>query len=103
MTNGKAGTWVRIHDIILAPGERATNLPEDTKKVPLEMWTKGFLLEEASIGDTVEVETITGRIVKGTLVEVSPYYNHDFGKYIPEIMEVGLQLKKILWGGGLNE
>jgi len=97
------GTWVRIHDIILTPEERATNLPDDTKKVPLEMWTKGFLLEEASIGDMVEIKTITGRTVRGTLVEVNPYYTHDFGKFVPEILEIGLQLKEALWGGDLNE
>jgi hypothetical protein len=103
MENCRAGTWVRIHDIILAPEERAANLPEDTKAVPLEMWTKGFLLEEGSVGDEVEVKTITGRIVKGALVEVNPYYTHDFGKFLPEMMYIGLQLKEILWGGDLNE
>lgn len=103
MRHKKEGTWVRIHDIILAPEERASNLPEDTKEVPLEMWTKGFLLEEASIGDMVEVKTITGRIVKGNIVEVNPYYTHNFGEFVPEIMEIGLQLKAILWGGDLNE
>ncbi len=97
------GTWVRIHDIILAPEERATNLPEDTKEVPLEMWTKGFLLEEAGIGDMVEIKTITGRTVKGTLVEVNPYYSHSYGEFVPEILEIGLQLKELLWGGGLDE
>ena len=36
----KAGDFVRIHNIVLKVGERADNLPEDTKKVPLEMWDK---------------------------------------------------------------
>ena len=45
----KAGDFVRIHNIVLKVGERADNLPEDTKKVPLEMWDKGFLEKEAEI------------------------------------------------------
>ncbi|WP_026475787.1 2-amino-4-oxopentanoate thiolase subunit OrtA [Alkaliphilus transvaalensis] len=93
------GTWVRIHDIVLSPQERSPNLPEDTKKVPLEMWVKGFLLEEAMIGERVAVKTITGRNVEGTLLEANPYYDHDFGKFVPEILEIGLQLKEILWAG----
>lgn len=97
------GNWVKIHDIVLAPKDRATNLPEDTKKVPLEMWTKGFLLEDGEIGKIVEIKTITGRLVKGTLTEVNPHHDHDFGKFVPEILEIGLQLKDILWGGADNE
>jgi len=99
----KKGSWVRIHDIVLEPSQRAANLPEDTKKVPLEMWTKGFLMEDAEIGSIVEIETITKRHVKGTLIEVNHHYDHDFGKFIPEILEIGIQLKDILWGGEANE
>lgn len=99
----KKGSWVRIHDIVLESKDRAANLPEDTKKVPLEMWTKGFLIEDGEIGKTVEIKTITGRLAKGTLIEVDPYYEHDFGKFVPEILQIGLQLKEILWGGADNE
>ncbi len=99
----KKGTWVKIHDIVLQPGERATNLPEDTKKVPLEMWAKGFLIEDGEIGQKVEIKTITGRLVKGTLVEVEPHYEHNYGKFVLEILQIGLQLKEVLWGGVSNE
>jgi len=99
----KKGAWVRIHDIVLNPNDRATNLPEDTKEVPLEMWTKGFLMEDGEIGKTVEIKTITGRYVEGTLIEVNPHYDHDFGKFVPEILQIGLQLKEVLWGGADNE
>ncbi|MEL7655211.1 MAG: 2-amino-4-oxopentanoate thiolase subunit OrtA, partial [Bacillota bacterium] len=58
----KKGEWVRIHKIILQPSERAPQVPEDTKLVPLEMWDKGFLQEDANIGDEVTIETVTGRI-----------------------------------------
>lgn len=99
----KKGTWVKIHDIVLTPDQRASNLPEDTKKVPLELWTKGFLVEDGEIGKTVEIKTITNRLVKGTLVEVNPHYDHDYGKFVPEILQIGIQLKDILWGGADHE
>ena len=97
------GTWVKIHAILLRPEERAPQVPEDTKKVPLEMWSKGFLMQEAHIGETVEIKTITSRKVVGTLVESNPYYDHDFGKFIPELLQIGIQLKEILWGGKDHE
>lgn len=91
------GDWVRIHNIILKVGERSTNIPEDTQNVPLEMWDKGFLIdEEGNIGDTVQVETYIGRKIKGTLIEVNPYYKHDFGKSIPELLYIGRQAREIL-------
>jgi len=38
----KKGDWVQIQVTILHPEERAPQVPEDTKKVPLEMRVKGF-------------------------------------------------------------
>lgn len=93
----KKGDWVRIHSIVLKAGERASNLPEDTQKVPLEMWDKGFLLnDEAKIGDEVEVETYIGRTVKGTLVDLEPYYKHNFGKAVPELLYIGRQARALI-------
>ena len=71
--------------MILTPEERAPQVPDDTKKVPLEMWTKCFLLEDAKIGDEVTVETVTGRRETGKLIEVNPAYNQSFGNFIPEL------------------
>ncbi|MGO1713197.1 MAG: 2-amino-4-oxopentanoate thiolase subunit OrtA, partial [Senegalia sp. (in: firmicutes)] len=42
----KKGEWVRIYNVVLEANERAQQVPDDTKKVPLEMWDKGFLLEK---------------------------------------------------------
>ena len=95
----KKGDWVRIHSVVLKAEERTGKLPEDTKQCDLEMWTKGTLLEDAEIGDVVEVETAVGRIEKGTLIEVGPYYTHSYGKFVPEIIEIDKQLKKIMRGG----
>lgn len=95
----KKGEWVQIHDIILRPGERSVKIPEETKKVPLELWVKGFLKEDAKIGDRVEITTIIGRTVSGELVAVNPTYDYGFGDiYIDELLKVRLQAKAIVRG-----
>ncbi|SHE83539.1 2-amino-4-oxopentanoate thiolase subunit OrtA [Caloramator proteoclasticus] len=95
----KKGTYVQIHQIVLRPEERASNLPDETKNVPLEMWVKGYLNSDAMIGDEVYITTLTNRQVKGTLVEVNPSYKHDFGNFVPEILKIGQDLRKILKDG----
>ena len=92
----KRGDWVKVHSIVLKAEERSSHLPEDTKKVPLEMWINGFLTEDAKLGENVEITTLSGRMVKGTLVEVNPRYTHDFGEPIPELLRIGPSLKRIL-------
>lgn len=95
----KKGEWVRIHKIILQPSERAPQVPEDTKKVPLEMWDKGFLQEDSQMGEEVTIETVTGRKETGRLIEVNPYYEHDFGKFVPELLAIDKQVREIVFGG----
>jgi len=94
----KKGDWVRIHTVVLKAEERTGKIPEDTKACDLEMWTKGFLLSDAEIGDEVEVETAVGRIAKGTLIEVNPYYTHSYGKFVPELVQIDKQLREIMGG-----
>lgn len=101
--SARKGDWVRIHNIVLTPDQRAPQVPEDTRSVPLELWTKGFLLDdEAKIGDQVNIETYIGRKVSGKLIEINPYYEHDFGKCVPELLYIGKQLRDILEGGEEN-
>lgn len=95
----KKGEWVRIHKNILEPSERAPQVPDDTKLCPLEMWVKGYLLADANMGDEVEIETVTGRKETGTLIEVNPYYDHDFGKFVPELLAIDKQVRDIVFGG----
>ena len=95
----KKGEWVRIHKIILTPAERAPQVPDDTKKCPLEMWVKGYLDADANIGDEVSVTTTTGRKETGTLTEVNPHYEHDFGKFIPELLTIDKQVREMVFGG----
>ena len=95
----KKGDWVMIHNIVLKPEERSANLPEDTKKVPLEMWVKGYLQSDAKLGDTVTVITRTGRTAVGELVDEAPPYEHSFGSLVPEVLKIGDTVRKILFGG----
>lgn len=95
----KKGDWVRIHSVVLQPNERASAVPEDTKRVPLELWTKGYLQSDVSMGDEVTVVTRTGRVVSGTLIEVNPHYEHSFGNFVPELQQAGDEVFAFLFGG----
>ncbi|TYP53792.1 hypothetical protein LZ11_01515 [Thermosediminibacter litoriperuensis] len=91
------GMWVEIENTVLQPGERAPHVPEDTKRVPLVMWVKGFLeSNEAFLGDRVKVRTLAGRIVEGKLVAINPRHEHDFGDCVEELLQAGEGLKKEL-------
>ncbi len=95
----KKGSWVQIESILLNPEERSPNLPEETKKVSLKLWVKGYLQEDADIGEEVVVKTIIGRKVTGKLIAENPKYKHDFGRPIPELFSVGKEFRKIINGG----
>ena len=92
------GDWVRIHRVILFADERTANLPEDTKRVPFEMWVKGHLLIDGEIGDEVTVRTVSGREEHGTLIEVNPQFDVNFGSFVPEILEMDVRLRTALFG-----
>ncbi len=93
-----AGSWVEIHRIVLPAGERAPQVPEDTKHVPLEMRVKGFLAAPAAIGEEVEIVTRSGRRLRGRLVEVAPAYTHGFGAPLPELVTIGEEVRRLLRG-----
>lgn len=96
----KKNDWVQVHIDVLKPEERASNIPEDTRHVPLEMWVKGHLQnDEAEVGETVTVVTKTGRKVEGTLCAVNPCFTHNFGEYVPELDTIEETVKTILFGG----
>ena len=96
------GTWVEIHTIILAPGERAQQVPEDTQAVPLEMRAKGFLVQEAMPGAQVVITTVAGRRLTGILAVINPPYDHSFGAPVPELLTIGMEVRALLRekGGG---
>ena len=88
----KKGEWVIIHRNILSHDERAP-------QVPLEMWVKGYLNADANVVDEVEITTLTKRTEKGTLLEANPYYKHDFGVFVPELLKINEQVRDVLFGG----
>lgn len=94
------GTWVEIHSIVLTPGQRAPQVPEDTQAVPLEMRAKGFLSEEAGVGEEAFITTAAGRRLIGVLVAVNPPYAHGFGAPIPELSTIGMDVRAILFDAG---
>ena len=89
-------TWVEIGAVVLQKGERAPNLPDDTKRVALEMRVKGFLLHDAETGGEAEIITPSGRRVKGTLTAINPVYTHMFGPPIPELSPIAGEIRAIL-------
>ncbi|WP_305908070.1 2-amino-4-oxopentanoate thiolase subunit OrtA [Methylomarinum sp. Ch1-1] len=90
------GVWVEIHTIVLHPGERAPQIPEDTAKIPLEMRVKGFLIEPARLGDQAQIVTAAGRRLRGRLDAINPAYRHGFGAPIPELSTIGQELRALL-------
>lgn len=90
------GTWVEIHNVVMQAGERAPQVPDDTRQVPLEMRVKGFLAESASIGEEAVIETPSGRRLRGILSEVNPAYTHSFGSPIPELSTIGNEVRTLL-------
>lgn len=95
----KKGDWVRIHRNVLEAAERTARIPEDTQKVPLEMWVKGHLLADAEVGEECRVVTRVGREESGILLEVNPQYDVNYGEFVPEVLEIDDRLRSALFGG----
>jgi hypothetical protein len=97
-----AGDWVEVRYVLLAPADRAINLPADTAAQPLLVWIKGFARGGATEGEELDVETTTGRTVTGVLTDVNPGYAHTFGRPAPELVRVGRDLRARLaaWRAG---
>lgn len=94
--DAKKGDWVQIMEVVLEPGERAPKIPKDTSQVPYVMKVKGFLTQDANIGDIVTIKTVIDRTVSGKLVAVNPRYDHSFGPPPNRFMNIGYKLRKIL-------
>ena len=89
----KAGDWVEVERVLLEPADRSKNLPPETAQKPLRMWIKGFAQADGAVGDAMTIETMTGRLVEGSLSAINPGYFHTFGKPIPELANVGVDLR----------
>lgn len=84
----KKGTFVRIEKTILEPEERTSKIPDDTKKVPFKMWTKGYLQHDCELNEEATIVTVVNRTDIGKLVEVNPFYELNYGTFLPEIAEI---------------
>jgi 2-amino-4-ketopentanoate thiolase alpha subunit len=95
----REGDWVEIECKLLDPADRSKNLPPETAGKPLMMWVKGFARGEADMGESLTVETMTGREVTGVLSAVNPGYFITYGNPIPELTRVGrdLRLRLAAW------
>jgi len=89
----KQGDWVEVHRIIFAAQDRPASLPQETQKVPFEMWIKGFALDEGEIGQICRIKTLTGRIIEGQLTEINPGFTHSFGLAVAELQRIGAELR----------
>lgn len=99
MSDARQGDWVQIYRVVLAAGERAPQVPAETARVPLEMKTKGFLVDErAAIGQQVTIRTSAGRTLQGKLVAVNPAYGVDYGLPQPELMTIAGEVRDLLRG-----
>lgn len=94
--NCKQGDWVQICTIILPAGERAPQVPPETQAVPLKLFNKGYAEHPAEIGQRVHITTVIGQKLEGELVAVNPRYGHDFGDPVPELIHIGIELRKRL-------
>jgi len=94
------GQWVEIHRIVLPVGERASQIPNDTRRVPLEMRVKGFLVAPAALGTDAEIITRAGRRLRGILAAVNPAYAHTFGAPLPELSVIGDEVRALLRARG---
>jgi hypothetical protein len=88
--------WVEIGFTVLTPAERTARLPEDTTRVPYYARLKGFVVGEPAVGEETEVETVTGRRVRGEVLRIEPAYSHTFGRPTDELIEAGLEARRIL-------
>jgi 2-amino-4-ketopentanoate thiolase alpha subunit len=93
-------TWVEVHTIVLAPGERAPHVPADTQQLPLEMQVKGFLLHDAIVGEDAAILTPAGRTLHGTLRAIKPPYTHTYGPPLPALSPIGSEVRAILRARG---
>ena len=99
MQTAKKGDWVQISNRILPAGERAPQVPADTQQCDLMMWVKGFLQQDAQLGDQVEIIIAIGSKATGALCAINPGYTHTYGSFVPELVAIQHQLRELAFGG----
>lgn len=90
MEKVKSGTWVEIEKVLLTPEQRAPQVPADTRETPYVMRVSGFLSKDSTLGDEVEIKTLSGRTIIGTFKTIRPSYTHSFGDTVEELLSIGI-------------
>jgi len=90
------GSWVEIAWVAMTPSERAEQLPQSSRAVSVVAKVRGFALASAALGEELSVKTFAGRILSGTLVDLSPGHTHSFGRPQPLLLAVGGALREEL-------
>jgi len=90
----KKGQWVKVEKILLKPEERTAKIPDETKKVPYVIHICGFLEKDSEIGSEVKIISRIGREHIGKLIEVNPTFKHNFGEFVPELVNINIELKR---------
>ncbi len=88
--------WAEIGFAVLRPDQRPPDLPTETRAVPYYARVKGFLEGTCAVGDTVEIETLSGRKIRGELLQIDPPFTHDFGRPVQELVEAGRDAERLL-------
>lgn len=96
MPEGASRHWIEIGFTVLRPEERTARLPEDTRRVPYYARLRGFVTGPCHVGDQVEVETLSGRRVRGEVTDPAPRFAHDFGRPVEELIQAGIEAKALL-------
>lgn len=93
-----AGTHVEVVREILAAGQRAPGVPEDTAHTPYRVRTRGILVEETPMFGQATVLTPAGRLYTGRIILESPPDNHSFGRRHPALLEAITSIHGVLRG-----
>jgi len=92
----QVGSWVEIAWVAMTPAERAEQLPESSKTVPVVARVKGFAMASVALGAELSVKTLSGRTLSGTLVDLEPVHTHSFGRPQPLLLAIGGFLREEL-------
>ncbi len=89
----KAGTWVELSRVVLESAQRPAHVPDDTRATDFILRVRGFLLDDAEVGGPARVRTLADRVIEGILADASPRFVHDFGSAVPELLQVGVEVR----------
>lgn len=75
----KKGSWIEVEELVHCNGD-----------VQVEIFIRGNCLNDCEPGEDIEIKTVTGHIVKGTVSKNKPFYNKicNLGKGSKEILMI---------------